>query len=53
MENVGIFYNHFAKIMVVWYSLWSFGIFFPFWSDWTKKSGNPDAFFGFHPIWSP
>jgi hypothetical protein len=23
--------------MAVWYSLWSFGIFFPTWYDWTKK----------------
>jgi hypothetical protein len=24
--------------MAVWYSLWSFGIFFPFWYIWTKKN---------------
>jgi hypothetical protein len=24
--------------MVVWYSLWSFGIFFPFWHVSTKKN---------------
>jgi hypothetical protein len=24
--------------MAVWFSLWSFGIFFPFWYFWTKKS---------------
>jgi hypothetical protein len=24
--------------MAVWYSLWSFGIFFPFWNVWTKKN---------------
>jgi hypothetical protein len=24
--------------MAGWYSLWSFGIFFPFWYDWTKKN---------------
>jgi hypothetical protein len=27
--------------MAVWYSFWSFGIFFPFWYVWTNKSGNP------------
>jgi hypothetical protein len=24
--------------MAVWYSLWSFGIFFPFWYVWTYKN---------------
>jgi hypothetical protein len=24
--------------MVVWYSLWSFGIYFPIWYVWTKKN---------------
>jgi hypothetical protein len=24
--------------MAVWYSLWSFGIFFPIWYVWTKKN---------------
>jgi hypothetical protein len=24
--------------MAVWYSLWSFGIFFPFWYVWTKEN---------------
>jgi hypothetical protein len=24
--------------MAVWYSLWSFGIFFPFWYVWTMKN---------------
>jgi hypothetical protein len=24
--------------MAVWYSLWSFGRFFPFWYVWTKKN---------------
>jgi hypothetical protein len=24
--------------MAVWYSLWSFGTFSPFWYDWTKKN---------------
>jgi hypothetical protein len=24
--------------MAVWYSLWSFGHFFPFWYVWTKKN---------------
>jgi hypothetical protein len=29
--------------MAIWYSLWSFVIFFPIWNVWTKKnkSGNP------------
>jgi hypothetical protein len=27
--------------MAVWYSLWSFGIFFPFWSICTKKIWQP------------
>jgi hypothetical protein len=36
MENVGIFYVYFvyfmaigSNFMVIWYILWSFGIFFP------------------------
>jgi hypothetical protein len=24
--------------MAIWYSLWSFGIFFPFWYIWTEKN---------------
>jgi hypothetical protein len=39
VENVGIFYDHleyvtaiwYIFIMAIWYSLWSFGIYFPFW----------------------
>jgi hypothetical protein len=34
----GIIYSHLVKFMFVWYSLWSFGIFFPFWYVWTKKN---------------
>jgi hypothetical protein len=28
--------------MVIWYILWLFGIFFPFWYFVPKKSGNPE-----------
>jgi hypothetical protein len=38
MKNVCIFYDHLEKFVVVWYSLWSFGIFLPFWYVWTKKN---------------
>jgi hypothetical protein len=42
MENVGIFYDHLEHFMAIWnilwpfgmaglVSLWSFGIFLPFW----------------------
>jgi hypothetical protein len=41
-----IFYHHFeyftaiwyTRFKAVWYSLWSLGIFFPFWYVWTKKN---------------
>jgi hypothetical protein len=36
-----IYYGHMLYFMAVWYSLFSFGIYFPFWNVWTKKSGNP------------
>jgi hypothetical protein len=29
--------------MAIWYILWSFGNFFPFWHVVLEKSGNPDA----------
>jgi hypothetical protein len=28
MDNVGIFYEHLEYFTAIWYSLWSFGIFF-------------------------
>jgi hypothetical protein len=37
LEKVGIVYDHLYYFMAVWYGLWSFGIFFPFWYVWTKK----------------
>jgi hypothetical protein len=36
MVNVGIFDSHLVHLTFIWYILWSFGAFFPFW----KKSGN-------------
>jgi hypothetical protein len=24
--------------MAIWYNLWPFGVFFPFWYDWIKKN---------------
>jgi hypothetical protein len=30
--------GHFLYFMAIWYSLWSFGKFFPFWCVWTKKN---------------
>jgi hypothetical protein len=38
MENVGIFYDLLEYFTVIWYILWQFGIFFPFWSVWTEKN---------------
>jgi hypothetical protein len=38
MKNVCLFYDHLEKFVVVWYSLWSFGIFLPFWYVLTKKN---------------
>jgi hypothetical protein len=42
MENIlrpfGIIYGHLVQRMAVWYSLWSFGILFPFWYVLTKKN---------------
>jgi hypothetical protein len=36
--NFGIFNDHLEYFMAVWYSLWSFVIFFPLWNVWTKKN---------------
>jgi hypothetical protein len=33
-----IILEYFMAIWPVWYSLWSFGIFFAFWYVWTKKN---------------
>jgi hypothetical protein len=33
-----IIYDHLVKYMAVWYSMWSFGILFPFWYVWTMKN---------------
>jgi hypothetical protein len=41
MENVGIVYKHLEYFTAIWYILWQFGLFFPFWYVRTKKSGNP------------
>jgi hypothetical protein len=38
MANVGIFYDHLEYFMAVWYSMWSFLIFFPIWYVWIKKN---------------
>jgi hypothetical protein len=40
MEDVGIFNGHLVYSTTIWYILWSFGIFFPFWYV-VPKSGNP------------
>jgi hypothetical protein len=49
MENVGIFYDcleyvvfgHFLSFKAIWYSLWSFGIFFPFGKFGPRKIWQP------------
>jgi hypothetical protein len=33
----GIFKSLLVYFMDIWYSLWSFVIFFPIWNVWTKK----------------
>jgi hypothetical protein len=49
MENGGIFHDHLeyftaiGTFLVVWYSLYPFGIFFPVWYVWTKKNLVPLA----------
>jgi hypothetical protein len=42
MENAIKFYDHFEYFTAIWYSFWSFGIFFTFLvcSD-QEQSGNP------------
>jgi hypothetical protein len=37
MEDVGIFYCH----SVIWYTLWSFDIYFPFWYVLPRKIWQP------------
>jgi hypothetical protein len=40
MEDVGIYYGHliycFVYFVAIWYILWLFDIFFPFWYVWTE-----------------
>jgi hypothetical protein len=38
MVTVGIFYDNLEYFMAIWYSLWSFGIFFPIWNVWRNKN---------------
>jgi hypothetical protein len=37
LQPFGTTYDHLA----VWYNLWQFGILFPFWFVWTKKTWQP------------
>jgi hypothetical protein len=37
------FYCLWVYFVAIWYGLWSFGIFFPFWYVVPRKSGNPDS----------
>jgi hypothetical protein len=41
MEDVGIFYGHLVYFTVIWYILWYFGIFFPFWYVAPRKIWHP------------
>jgi hypothetical protein len=49
MEDVGIFYGrlvyifyfHLVYFEAIWYILWLFGIFFPFWYVLTRKIWQP------------
>jgi hypothetical protein len=38
LRTFGIFYRYLVLCMAIWYGLWSFGIFSPFWYVWTKKN---------------
>jgi hypothetical protein len=38
MDNVGVYNAYLEYFMTIWYSLWSFGIFFSIWYIWTKKN---------------
>jgi hypothetical protein len=38
LRPFGIFYGHLVKIYDRLYSMWSFGIFLPFWCVWTKTN---------------
>jgi hypothetical protein len=47
MENVGtcgLFYEHLVDFVAIWYVLWSFGKFFPFWNVVQKKIWQPWRF---------
>jgi hypothetical protein len=41
MEDVSIFYGHLAYFTAIWYILWPFGIFFPFWYVVQRKIWQP------------
>jgi hypothetical protein len=49
MEDVGIFHEHLVYVfdghlvhyMTIWYILWPFGIFFPFWYVVPRKIWQP------------
>jgi hypothetical protein len=41
MEDVATFYGHLVYFTAIWYSLWPFDIFSPFWYFVPRKSGNP------------
>jgi hypothetical protein len=51
MEDVGIFYEHFVYFatiwyiehIAIWYILWSFGTFSPFWDVAQRKIWQPCA----------
>jgi hypothetical protein len=36
-----IFYDHFEYFMTIWYILWQFGTFFPFWYVKLRKIWQP------------
>jgi hypothetical protein len=41
MEDVGIFLCPFGAFTTIWYILWLFGIFFPFWYVVARKIWQP------------
>jgi hypothetical protein len=55
MEHVGIFYGYLVYFVFIWYILWLFGIFFPFWyvvprkiwQPWYEEGASSATFNGF------
>jgi hypothetical protein len=47
MGNVVVFYGHLEYSTIIWYILWSFGIFSGYGMLYQENSGNPAREFSF------